>query len=55
MNQVKAGFRETLRAVFSDRYAVSTLIGSISWATPQAVTAHTNSHRAWPIALPQPP
>ncbi|NLG60232.1 MAG: ABC transporter permease [Gammaproteobacteria bacterium] len=29
MNRLAAGFRETLRAVFSDRYAVSTLIGAV--------------------------
>ena len=29
MNQVRAAFLETLRAVFSDRYAVVTLIGAV--------------------------
>lgn len=29
MNRVAAGFRETLRAVFTDRYAVATLIGAV--------------------------
>ena len=29
MNRVAAGFTETLRAVFSDRYAVVTLVGAV--------------------------